>query len=234
MKTSRNIVIFVLLGLGAIVGFLILFSAGIHADKFSRYGYGTRNLIGASPQEVGEFAQEYVSAQHHVRSGTPQILLTRSIKRADISALGLGCVGSSPTIEEPPLMLVILKGDFDFSNMLGAQVAREANSGSGYVAYAFDLWAAEPMYQKFSRNGAYFRLALNDPTLSGTSLTAPIKCPTEEASPNTLHYGAVAATPSQPPLPSPALTPSEPPLPSPAATPPGHPLPSPVATSRPM
>jgi hypothetical protein len=196
MRPQQNLVVFALLTVATVVALLILASANLLGS--GRFHYGAHSLESASPEEIGRFAIEYLRAQNNIRSGTPEILLTRSIRRADIGALGLGCVGSSPSIEEPPLVLVILRGDFDFSRMLGSSAGpSKANSGFGYLAIAFDLWAATPMYQKFSSNPEYFKVALGN-----ANSATPLVCPTEQAVPKSLHYGEVAPTPSLIPFPT--------------------------------
>ena len=180
------------------------------------YVYGTRDLKGATPAQVGQFAVQYALAQGAVRSGKPQVLLSRSVKRSDVSALGIACMGGSSTIEEPPLVLVIMKGDFRLKGGGGSSHALVAP----YLAYVFDVWAAEPMLTSASTDGAKFRQALNDPSLPANP-DGVLSCPTDVPSTQTLHYGDFPPTPSVVPV-------TEPPSQVPSS-----PIPSPVPTSLP-
>ncbi len=86
--------------------------AHVPATQADSFHYGAKDLNGASPEQVGQFALEYV--QHHLQvRGTPQVVLVRRIKPDDLPKLGLGCPLTMASIEEPPLTLVILKGNFD-------------------------------------------------------------------------------------------------------------------------
>lgn len=95
------------------------------------------------------------------------------------------------TVEEPPLTLVILKGNFDVSQAaLGSSVI-----GYGevlYVSYVFDHWLAAHMLFPTSVTGGRFRIALNDPTLPMDKSSAAMVCPTEAPYKKTLHYWDIA------------------------------------------
>lgn len=169
-------------------------TAPAKAGQSSRFEYGTSTLIGASPAEVGEFAVTY--AQHQlVVHGTPEVLISRTVTREEIASLGLGCINFS-SIEEPPLRLVIMKGDFDLSHMPGTtSPAVKSTWQAHYVAYVFDAWAAQATYLTSSRNGGRFRQVLGDQSLAedypGQASTATLNCPTDNQ-PKHLHYGEVA------------------------------------------
>jgi hypothetical protein len=64
-------------------------------------------------------------------------------------------------------MLVILKGDFDISNMPGAGNIPKSNWHwrVGYIAYVMDLKAGLPTLTVSSPQGGLFRKALNNPNL---------------------------------------------------------------------
>ncbi len=112
--------------------------------------------------------------------------------------LGWGCLNFA-SIEEPPLVLVILKGDIH-PRVPGSIVGNNDEFGVNYVALVFDLWSdvAVPSSIITSSDGSGFRKALNDPNLPPTSNgDAPVVCPT--APPKTLHYGDVAPTAVLPP-----------------------------------
>lgn len=193
--------------MGALVALALFINASkVSMGQASGFNYGARNLIGATPQEISRFAQQYAEHNLKLRGGTAQVLLNRSVKRQELATLGIGCLPSSSTVEDPPLVLVILKGEFDFSSMLSSQVGGASYS---YVAYVFDTWSAQPAFLLGSRNGAQFRTALNDPTLPEGGSDGPLVCPTEAPRTTTLHYGDVPPTPSMPSLsqtPYPATT----------------------------
>jgi hypothetical protein len=187
MDKRRNIVLASAL-IAILFSLLVVLSTVAQAAQSGRFHYGVHNLIGASPEEVGRFAQEYIQAQHQVSDNTAQILLSRSVAKADIPTLGLGCPPEFAAMEEPPLMLVILKGKFNNGGFgLGMGVP-----DYNYASYIFDVWSAIPVDIKMTRDGAIFRTALNDPSLPlpPAEFTAPRACPT--SAPKTLHYGDTA------------------------------------------
>lgn len=193
-------VVWAVLLMGALVALALFVNASkVSIGQASSYNYGARNLIGATPQEISRFAQQYAEHNLKLRGGTAQVLLNRSVKRQDLATLGIGCLPSSSTIEDPPLVLVILKGEFDFGSMPGSQVA--GGAPYTYIAYVFDTWSAQPTFLLGSRNGAQFRTALNDPTLPEGGSDGPLVCPTEAPQTPILHYGDVPPTPSMPTLP---------------------------------
>lgn len=208
----------------ALLSLVLILGSGFGANPPNPYRYGSNNLIDASPGEVAQFALDFVQATHQVRSGKPQVLLSRAVTGEDIMMLGLGCMPDSATIEEPPLVLVILKGDFS-PNMPGGGL-----ESATYMAFAFDVWAAKPMSTWASRTGVGFRTALNDPTLPEGSAGLPNVCPTP-AAPATLHYGDTAPAPTAPKGPELVgiSTPTVPPLPTPLLT-----IPMPVPTVLPV
>jgi hypothetical protein len=83
-----------------------------------------------------EAALEYVRQFLPSKSGQPQILLTRSIRFKDYPELGLGkftpAAGS-----DPPLELVLLKGNFDTSNYGVTQ--KVPFKQASYVVIVYDL-----------------------------------------------------------------------------------------------
>ena len=65
------------------------------------------NLLGRSLTDIGKLSQRTAQLEEKVRSGIPQILLVRSVTAADLPALGLACMPSGYTYEEPPYVLLI-------------------------------------------------------------------------------------------------------------------------------
>lgn len=166
--------------------------------------YCAGNLVGKTADEIGQYALQYTQNNHIVRSGTPQILLSRPITREAYTALGLGCLPEFGVIEPPPLALVILKGDFDLNSFGGAHAPIRQDLGEIiYLGYVFDLWAGMPTSWQTTKSGGTFRTALNDPSLPDDG-NEPSACPPGlPLSQATLHYGDPApgfTTP--PPLPT--------------------------------
>ncbi len=151
------------------------------------------SLVGASPDEVGKVAINDVLEQNMVRSGTPQVILARHIDAAEVEGLGIGCYNSH-VIETPPLMLVVVKGDFDVSNQPGMSMAGpNPVLYVSYIAFVFDLWAGQPTLTMFSPDGRGLQKALNDPTLpsvtsSGTPTPQPLICPSPNVGQAALQY----------------------------------------------
>lgn len=178
------------------------------------YTYGARNLVGASPEQVGQFAVDYFVSANQVRSGTPQVLDTRPIKGDELPELDLGCPLESGVIEEPPLMLVVLRGDFDL-NFAGS-MTRNSPSGSSYVAAIFDVWSAQPTFITSSQDGTGFSKVLNNPALPVRGWGTTLVCPTPLPYPKVLHYGDTAPTIAPPTIPAtPPAIPTLPPIPPP-------------------
>ena len=216
MKT-RIVLILVIIGLGALL--LIAGTGGIRAGStapvpageqaasgnltggFSPpapanissqgYHYGVANLLGATPEQVGQFAVEFAQHRAVIYSGSPQVMLSRPVTNDELGALGLNCIYFG-TIEKPPLMLVILKGDFGRVG-LGANMASPRFK---YVVYVFDVWAADATSIIGVVNGGLLRLALNDPNLPsdtpGQAGPQPHSCQSGPTPKH--HYGDIAPT----------------------------------------
>ena len=135
-------------------------------ERARRFGslFQVRPLTNASPQEVGQAALGFTQARFTVESGTPQVAFTRSLTGAELASTGLGEINFGG--EEPPLMLVVVKGNFDVSNFVPSR-----DSGLNpltkvkYIAYVFDLRAGRPAFIATGLTGKYFRTVLNDPSL---------------------------------------------------------------------
>jgi hypothetical protein len=142
---------------------------------------------------MAQVALNVTNANYPSLSDTPEVVLVRSVTAADIAALGIANI-SFDGGEEPPLMLVIVKGDFDVSSLSGAKRAK-------YIGYAFDLRAGGPALVASSVKGGRFRQALNDPSLPDDPTTEPDTgqgasadlMPTAIPSLTKLPYGATAA-----------------------------------------
>lgn len=188
MKKFPYVLPILLLAIGFIAGFLVVVSNGNHMGVASAYDYGTTSLVGASPEQVGQFAQQYIEAQHGTPRDKSQVLIAKSIKPDELPEMELGCPLSFAAQQEPPLMLVIVKGDFKVSGPGISAVSNQAN----YMAYIFDLWSAQPVYLMTSQTGGAFRKALNDASLPVETGALPGICPTALPYDRKLNYGDTA------------------------------------------
>ncbi|MHB8645854.1 MAG: hypothetical protein ACYDAR_08715 [Thermomicrobiales bacterium] len=192
MKKHKYLLLFVVpVGLVIMVLgiFAILASRAVASDSGM---FVARPLTSASDQDVGQTAVAYTRVAFHVRNGTPEVKLVRSVTNADLSALGLPNV-SIGSIEQPPLKLVIVKGDIDDDGhpQVGLQMTQQVNNYR-YIGYVFDLWAGVPTLTIASGDGARFRTALNDPLLP--TLPANAIIPSAPPIVPQWHYGDVAPT----------------------------------------
>ena len=140
---------------------------------------------------MGQIALDHVRRDFAIRSGTPQVALARSINREGLLALNVAAVPRT-TIEDPPLMLVIIKGDFGASNLFGLWGTSSSDESYKFVGYVFDLWSGGPTLILASASGGQFSTALNDPSLP---IVATPLLPSLAGTPAPLlHYGEVAPT----------------------------------------
>jgi hypothetical protein len=149
---------------------------------------GPNNLLGKTPAQIAAYAQTYVQNDARIVSGTPQVLLVRAINPDQGPALGIGCIPNHVTIEDPPLVLVILKGNFELHLPGGRPTDVQ------YIGYVFDVWAGGASVTRGSKNGGIFRAALNDPSLPPEYAGPPQICPTPDPD-SRWHYGASAPVP---------------------------------------
>lgn len=167
---------------------------GTAAGQTRRFAYGSPNLVGATDPEFAEFVRDWASNRLKPK-GIPEVLFARQVSYDEIPALGLGCPPNVPTVEQPPLMLAILRGDFDLRGA-GPGFGRgnpHAAGAKNYVVYIFDVWAARPMVTITSETGDIVKKALKDPSLPDLDQPLPAVCATSmPLSQRTRHYGEVA------------------------------------------
>lgn len=120
-------------------------------------------LTDAPTEEIKQAVLRYTHNRFQVLSDQVTILLVRPVKAAELSALGLPDMAFPPE-QEPPLMLVVIKGDFDVQNLSRAGFISEPFL-VGYIAYVLDLRAGGPIITSVSRDGSRFKKLLNDPSL---------------------------------------------------------------------
>jgi len=177
------------------------------ASSSGQFNYGTvHSLVGATDYQVGRFAEQYAVAQRMMRSGVPEAVLVRSVRQEELGTIGVICPGVPATFEEPPLRLVILKGDFDFNQAnLPGTTAQHVYQPAKYVAYVFDEWAASPAFLNGSVKGGLYRAILPSADIADDypgqvermTANAATVCPTPEPG-SKLHYGKTPPTPTQP------------------------------------
>ncbi len=143
-----------------------------------------------APTEVAEWAKRHVSNFVNIASGSPQVLLSRTVRASELPTLGLPFGNVNVVDGAPPLVLVVLRGDFRSDGQLfaggnappAAQVAQVK-----YVALVYDLWAGLPTSVYISPNGGLLRRVLNDPSLPddpSPPATAPTARPQDYTIPN--------------------------------------------------
>lgn len=147
----------------------------VHAQD----GGGT--LLGASSEQIAQRAIEYTYLRFRVLSGTPVVLLSRPVLASELPSLGLGSVPYPDN--NPPLHLVILRGDFDVRGVLPGWDLPPAQSRVQYVGYVFDLRAGVPTLYLTSYQGGLFKRALNDPSLPDEPVASPRAVPPPGAPP---------------------------------------------------
>lgn len=229
-KTQQSVTTLLLVAIGMLVGLILVLSASQRPAKQSDvagsgqrvagtsgwnsptpavkppgpYSSGIQNLVGASPEQVGQFAVDYFQAAGYVRSGVLQVLHTRSIKPEQMPQLDLGCPLEFAAIEEPPLVLVVLRGDVNLR--VPGNMRRDTPPGISYVAAIFDIWSAQPTFLTSSQDGAGFAKVLNDSSLPIRGWGTALVCPTPLPFTKTVHYGEALPGWLTPPVP--LLTPS--------------------------
>jgi len=188
-----------MLGAGILVICLVLLSASsvaVQGGTVRPTPMPVHPLTNASPQEVDQAALNFSAWEFGVLSGTPHVILHRSVTLDELPALGLGSL-PDVTFEKPPLVLVVMKGDFGAGVHSGTGQQGTSSIYYMYVGYVFDLWAGEPTKTIASPKGAEFRTVLNDPTLP--MLPNVVSGPLRPTTAPSFHYGQRPPT-SVPPV----------------------------------
>lgn len=124
-------------------------------------------LVNRSPAELAEYARRLICCSSYVRAvnGTPEILVARPVLATELAPLALPDLRNFDN--EPPLVLMIARGNFvDLGDPFGSPTYH-------YVSYIFDASTGAIMAWTFSRDGAPFRYALNDPSLPESTAVVP-------------------------------------------------------------
>jgi hypothetical protein len=147
-------------------------------------------MLDASPEQVAQLAIKYSHDTSMIVNGKAEIVLTRKITGKEFNALDLGskCFPKN----EPPMVLVILKGEFTFNSFPGFSRLPDSTPLK-YVAYLFDLKTGYPASHLGSPNGGMFSKLLNDPSLRDV---APPQDAAEKAMPPAVAVSAVPCSDS--------------------------------------
>lgn len=144
-----------------IAGLIILGPIGLAYEK---QRWQPRSLVGASAEEIAQVALDLTRRKGTIRSGTPQVLLVRSVIAAELPMLSLG--GTNFGAREALLALVILKGDFDVNNIGIGMPAAVPGQSAKYIGYLFDLESGTPSSTFTSSNEDHFIQILTNPIFS--------------------------------------------------------------------
>jgi hypothetical protein len=157
-------------------------------------------LVNASPEILAQAGLEQAS---YCSRETPQVLLARRVTAADLKTME---IDTSNPQDVTPLGLVILKGNFDESECNKHFVSTD--TGSKYLCYIFDLQRGLSSATIFSKDGSFFKKALNDPTLPDTPTdSATNVLPVSTPSGTFQVYTTTAAKPGVTLTPTPIPTP---------------------------
>jgi hypothetical protein len=182
-----------------LVSILLLVVVGlflVETDTQAKMLFKAQSLVNASDAEIQKVAVDYTYGRFNVLSGTPTVLLTRSVVKDELPSLGLSAIDFGG--EEPPLKLVAMKGDFDVSS-IRRSVKSSSPLRASYIVYVFDLKIGAPTLIQYSLDGSHFRKLLNDPTLPQEAPANDFSNePVPDISPMTpapkMPYGSVAPT----------------------------------------
>jgi hypothetical protein len=203
-KQIKKIIFLSILVMGVVV--IPLVNAYAHQQG------GTHSLVNASMKDIEDAALKYTRSRFQALSKEVTIPLARYVTDQELPSLGISKMDFLG--EDPPMALVVLKGEFDVRNL------RHINPENKpwrvrYIVYIFDLRAGMPCRVMVSPDGAGFRTLLNDPSLPegnifgenpflepepGVASPEPVVAPDEK-----LPYGAMvppAPTPSGAPPPT--------------------------------
>ena len=186
-----------------VVGVMAVFVMNVYAHQQG----GTHSLVNASMKDIEDAALKYTQTRFQVLSDNVTIPLARPVTKQELPLLGLPQIDFGG--EDPPLALVVLKGEFDVRN-LRRTIANGEAWRVRFIAYVFDLKAGLPTLTMVSADGSMFRDLLNDPSLPTPRVDAiqigepenGVELPVPIAPATKLPYGAM-----EPPVPTPSGAP---------------------------
>jgi len=132
--------------------------------------------LNVSGAQVVRLALDYTAARFVALGEAPEVVVSHPVLASELPELGL--IDSRWPDNEPPLYLVIVRGDFGLNPWISRDAYQRndpmlAGSRARYLAYVMDLQAGRPLQWTASRLGGALRSALNDPTLPDDTLAGP-------------------------------------------------------------
>src|SRR5581483_8065179 len=132
--------------------------------------------LNVSGAQVVRLALDYTAARFVALGEAPEVVVSHPVLASELPELGL--IDSRWPDNEPPLYLVIVRGDFGLNPWISRDAYQRndpmlAGSRARYLAYVMDLQAGRPLQWTASRLGGALRGALNDPTLPDDTLSGP-------------------------------------------------------------
>jgi hypothetical protein len=118
-------------------------------------------------------AIDYANRAFPDKSQAPEAVVARPITNEELTGLGLPSGFFLDCIDPPPMMLVILKGDFDISGLSRSIKPAQSPARAKYILYVYDLREGAPTLITASVNGGAFRRALNDPSIPDDPTVVP-------------------------------------------------------------
>jgi len=117
------------------------------------------------PNALAQEAVDRLVQTGAVKSGTPEVVFVRQVSPADMAELGFGDWAHEEGCDIP-LTVVIIKGDFDLSNMYGVA---EGPVPAIYYARIYDTRIGAELASYGAEDGSMVKGALNDPSLPDPS-----------------------------------------------------------------
>lgn len=149
-------------------------------------GYCEDNLIGKTAEEIGQYTANLAEREMDARG--PVNALVRSIVWNDAPGLGLGCLADTLSMEDPPMVLVILKGDLNpGAKVLGGNDVPADKRRMSTVIVVMDLWVGHWNTIRGDRSGEKSRNILD--YVAGLKPLPDPQATCSPRVPKTLHYG---------------------------------------------
>jgi hypothetical protein len=149
-------------GAALIVGVVaILAGPSIAADR-SAGPFQAQPLTGKSADDIAKYALAFTASNVRIVSGAPTAPLVRTVTGSELPSLGL----AHPFFRcgEPPLVFVLVRGDFDATGA-GPGLTGSFRSRVDHIGYVFDVLNGRPVVEAFG--GLDLRGLLHDPSLPG-------------------------------------------------------------------
>lgn len=121
----------------------------------------------ASPDEIAQLALQSVKESYLSPGGNAEIVYSAFASAQELKSLGVPQYD-----DEPPMVVVIIKGDIDTT------VLQKRSQGLGkkkpdYISSVYDLRAGDAITIVPSANGGKFRSILRDPKIKDDPITPP-------------------------------------------------------------